>query len=229
MKLSKISFPLVHKRSTLPTLCVLFAIVGSVPILMVMWVAACSQFTRVEGTNETALYNVYICIRAIFALTLLVSVAVYDTRRASAALLPAVFLGLISTLLRLLVAMTSYLNKKSLANAISVHPNYSQNYIDLASAALLFITAVVLTIYLVGLFKTSFPVILFTVVTLIFELYSVISYSITYQPDNFTVISRFYAVPICLGVTLFCISSKTKAQLEGKVKKEKYVPRRMKA
>lgn len=229
MKSFKISFPLVHKRSSLPTLAVLLGIAGALPILMVMWVAICSQFTRVEGTNETALYNVYVCTRALFAISLLAGGAVYDMRRASAALIPAAGLGLISSVMKLIIAMSTYSSKLALDASLSMHSNYTQNYIDIAEGALLAITAVLVVLYLIGILKTAFPAIFAAVITTIVILYSVISYSTTYQVNEFTVLSRCYAIPICLGILLFCISSKTKAQLEGKVKKEKYVPRRMKA
>ena len=58
MKSFNLPFPLVHKKSSLPTFAVLMGILGAIPVIMVLWVAICSQFTRVEGTNETALYNV---------------------------------------------------------------------------------------------------------------------------------------------------------------------------
>lgn len=229
MKSFKISFPLVHKRSSLPTLALLLGIVGSLPVLMVMWVAFCSQFTRVEGTNETALYNVYVCVRALFAVALLAGGAVYDMRRASVALVPAAGLGFISSVMKLIINMSVYLDKKALADAMSINSSYTQNYIDIAESALLTITAVLVLLYLLGILKTAFPTIFAAVISTIVILYSVISYSTTYPVSEFTVLSRSYAIPYCLGILLFCFSSKTKAQLEGKVKKEKYVPRRMKA
>lgn len=229
MKSFKISFPLVHKRSSLPTLAVLLGIIGSLPVLMVIWVALCSQFTRVEGTNESALYNVYVCVRALFAIALLAGVTVYDLRRASVALLPAAGLGFVSGIMKLIVAISTYSDKKALDESLSMHSSYTQNYINIAEAALLAITAALVILYLIGILKTAFPTIFVAVVTTIVILYSVISYSTTYPVSDFTVLSRCYAVPYCLGVLLFCMSSKTKAQIEGKVKKEKYVPRRMRA
>ncbi len=229
MKSLKISSPLVHKRSTLPTFAVLLGILGSLPVLMVMWVAICSQFTRVEGSNETALYNVYISIRAIFAISVVAGAVIYDLKRASIALLPGAGLGLVSGILKLIVAFSTYSSKKALDASISMQSSYTQNYIDIAEAALLLITAILALIYLLGILKTAFPAIFAAVITTIVILYSVISYSTTYPVSEFTVLTRCYAIPYCLGLLLFCISSKTKAQLEGKVKKEKYVPRRMKA
>lgn len=229
MKSFKISFPLVHKRSSLPTLAVFLGIIGSLPVLMVMWVAICSQFTRVEGTNETAIYNVYVCVRSLFAISLLAGGAVYDLRRASVALAPAAGLGLISSIMKLIIAFSTYSNKKALDTMLSMNSSYTQNYIDIAEAALLAITAVLVLLYLFGVLKTAFPAIFAAIITTIVILYSVISYSTTYPVSEFTVLSRSYAVPYCVGILLFCISSKTKAQLEGKVKKEKYVPRRMRA
>lgn len=229
MKSFKISFPLVHKRSSLPTLALLLGIIGSLPVLMVMWVALCSQFTRVEGTNETVLYNVYVCVRALFAVSLLAGVAVFDLRRASVALVPAAGLGFVSSVMKLIIAFSTYTSKKALAESLSMHSSYTQNYIDIAEAALLTITAALVLLYLFGVLKTAFPAIFAAVITTIVVLYSVISYSTTYQVSEFTVLSRCYTIPYCIGILLFCLSTKTKAQLEGKVKKEKYVPRRMKA
>ncbi|MDO4419694.1 MAG: hypothetical protein Q4B92_04945 [Ruminococcus sp.] len=229
MKSFKISFPLVHKKSSLPTFAMLLGVLASLPVLMVMWVAMCSQFTRVEGSNETTLYNVYISLRAIFAISAVAGVVVYDLKRASVALLPAAGLGFVSSVLKLIVAFTTYSNKKALDASISMQSSYTQNYVDIAEAALLLITAVLALIYLLSVLKTAFPVIFASVITTIVILYSVISYSTTYIVSEFTVLARCYAIAYCLGLLLFCISSKTKAQLEGKVKKEKYVPRRMKA
>lgn len=227
MKSFKISFPLVHKKSSLPTLGAFLGIIAAIPVLMVMWVAILSQFTKVEGTNETALYNVYICIRALFAISLVASVVVYDLKRASAALLPAAATGLLSSIIKFIIALSTYSEKKAIAEAMSIHSSYTQNYIDIAEASLLLLTALFALIYLLGIFKTPFPVIFVSVITIVFMLYAVISYSVTYQAENFAVISRAYSIPLSLGVLLFCLSSKTKAQIEGKVKKEKYVPRRM--
>lgn len=227
MKSFKIAFPLVHKKSAMPTLGAFLAIIAAIPILMVMWVALCSQFTRVEGTNETALYNVYVCVRALFAIALVAGAVVYDMRRASVALLPASALGLLSGIMKLIISVSTYAEKKALADAMSIHSSYTQNFIDISDAALLLLTALLLLIYLLGLLKTPFPVILAAVVSFIVVLYSVISYSTTYQASEFTILSRAYSIPLSLGVILFCISSKSKAQIEGKVKKEKYVPRRM--
>lgn len=223
----KISFPLVHKRSSLPTLCIFLAILGSLPILMVMWVAICSQFTRVEGTNETALYNVYICVRSLFAVTLLAGVTFLDLRRASVSLLPAVVLGLVSSVLKFIINFSVYSNKKAIAESMSIHSSYTQNYMDIAEAGLLFVTCALSLVYILGLLKTSYPVVFASIITSIFLLYSVISYTTTYTVSQFTVLTRGYAIPLTLGVLLFCLASKTKAQIEGKVKKEKYVPRRM--
>ncbi|MBQ2688327.1 MAG: hypothetical protein IJF52_06865 [Clostridia bacterium] len=227
MKSFKISFPLVHKKSSLPTLAALLAVVAAIPVLMVLWVAVCSAFTRVEGTNETALYNVYVWVRAIFAITLIAGAVVYDLRRASVALLPGAALGLVSSVIKFIIAFSTYLNKKALADALSISSSYTQNYIDIAEAALLLITSAFVIIYLLGILKTAFPVIFAAVISALVILYSVISYSTTYEASDFTVLSRCYAIPCCIGLLLFCLSSKTKAQLEGKVKKEKYVPRRM--
>ena len=229
MKSFKISFHLVHKRSSLPTLTLLLGILGSIPVLMVMWVAFCSQFTRVEGTNGTSLYNVYVCVRALFAISVLAGVTVYDLRRASVALVPAALLGFASGVMKLYIAFSTFTAKKALNESLSMHSSYTQNYTDIAEAALLTITAVVFILYLFGVLKTAFPVIFPAVITTIVVLYSVISYSTTYSASEFTVLSRCYTIPFCIGVLLFCLSSKTKAQLEGKVKKEKYVPRRMRA
>lgn len=229
MKSFKIAFPLVHKKSSLPTLGAFLGIITAIPILMVMWVAMCSQFTRVEGTNETALYNVYVCIRALFAISLVAGAVVYDLRRASVALLPAAGIGFISGLMKLIIAVSTYADKKAIADAMSIHSSYTQNYIDMAEAGLLLLTAIFALVYLLGLFKTPFPVIFAAVITAVFMLYAVISYSITYQATDFAVLSRAYSIPLSLSVLLFCLSSKTKAQIEGKVKKEKYVPRRMRA
>lgn len=227
MKSLKISFPLVHKRSSLPTLCIFLAILGCLPILMVMWVALCSQFTRVEGTNETVFYNVYICIRAIFALALLAGVTVFDLRRASVALLPAAVLGVISSAMKLIIDFSAYTNKKALAQSLSMHPSYTQNYIDIAQAGLVFITCALVLVYILGLLKTGFPVILSAVASVIIILYSVISYATIYTVSGYTLFVKIYTVPLTIGAILFCLSSKTRAQIEGKAKKEKYVPRRM--
>ncbi len=229
MKSFKIAFPLIHKKSALPTFGAFLGIIAAIPILMVIWVAMCSQFTRVEGTNDTALYNVYVCVRALFAITLVAGVVVYDMRRASVALLPASVLGFVSSLMKLIISVSTYTERKALANAMSIHSSYTQNYIDIAEAALLTLTALLTLIYLLGLLKTPFPVIFASVITAIVVLYAVISYSTTYQASEFAVLSRAYSVPLTLGVLLFCLSSKSKAQIEGKVKKEKYVPRRMRA
>lgn len=227
MKSFKIACPLVHKKSSLPTFAALLGIIASIPVLMVLWVAICSEFTRVEGTNETALYNVYVCVRALFAVSVVAGAVIFDLRRASAALIPAAILGLVSSLFKLIITVSTYLDKKSMAEAISVNSSYTQNYIDITEAALLMLTALLAVIYILGLLKTAFPVILVSVISVIVVLYSVISYSTTYPVSDFTVLSRCYSIPYCLGVLLFCISSKTKAQIEGKVKKEKYIPRRM--
>lgn len=229
MKSSKIPFPLVHKKSSLPTMAVLMGIIGSIPVLMVLWVAICSQFTKVEGTNETALYNVYVWMRALFAVSVVAGGVIYDIRRASIALLPASVLGLISSFTKLIIAMSVYFDKKTFADSMSMKANYTQNYIDMAEAAFLFVSAVLMVLYLVGLLKTGYPLIFGTIVTIIIVLYSVIYYSTIYPVSNFTVLSRCYAVPLCIGAILFAVSSKTKAQINGTVKKEKYVPRRMKA
>lgn len=229
MKSFKIAFPLVHKKSSLPTFAALLGILASLPVLMVIWVALCSQFTRVEGTNETAMYNVYVCVRALFAIAVVAGVVLYDLRRASVALLPAAGLGFVSSIIKLIIALSTYMDKKSMAEAMSIHSSYTQNFIDIAEAALLLITAALTLVYLLGILKTAFPVIFAAVIATIVILYSVISYSTTYHVSEFTVLSRSYTVLYCLGVLLFCLSSKTKAQIEGKVKKEKYVPRRMKA
>lgn len=229
MKKTKVMFPLVHKRSTLPTVALIFTIAAAIPILMVLWVSICSQFTRVEGSNGTAFYNVYIWIRSIFALFLLAGTTVYDLRRASVALLPSTCLGVICSFAKLIINMNIYMDKKALADSMAIHSSYTQNYLDIAQSALLMITAVLMLIYLLGFFKTSFPVIFVSVITLIFISYCVISYSVTYLMDSFSVLSRSYGIPLCVGILLFCLSSKTKAQLTGAIKKEKYVPRRMKA
>ena len=227
MKSFNLPFPLVHKKSSLPTFAVLMGILGAIPVIMVLWVAICSQFTRVEGTNETALYNVYVCIRALFAVAVVAGGVIYDLRRASAALLPAAVLGLMSSFTKLIIAMSVYSDKKALADSMSIHANYTQNYIDMGEAAFLTITAVLTLLYLLGILKTSYPLIFAAVVSVIIVLYSVISYSTTYNASNFTVLSRCYAIPLCIGALLFSISSKSKAQINGTVKKEKYVPRRM--
>ncbi len=227
MKSLKIACPLVHKKSTLPTIAALLGIIASIPVLMVLWVAICSQFTRVEGTNETALFNVYVWIRGLFAISVVAGAVVFDLRRASVALIPAAVFGLASSVLKLIITLSTYLDKKAMAEAISVNSSYTQNYIDIAEAALLTLTALLVTIYLSGILKTAFPVILVSVISVIVILYSVISYATTYPVSDFTVLSRCYSIPYCLGTLLFCMASKTKAQIEGKVKKEKYVPRRM--
>lgn len=227
MKSLKIACPLVHKKSTLPTLAAVLGIIASIPVFMVLWVAVCSQFTRVEGTNETALYNVYVVMRALFAVSIVAGAVVFDLRRASVALIPASVLGLASSLIKLIIAASTYLNKKAMAEAISIQSSYTQNYIDIAEAALLTLTALLVLVYLLGILKTAFPVILVSVITVILILYSVIFYSTTYPVSDFTVLSRCYTIPYCLGILLFCMSSKTKAQIDGTVKKEKYVPRRM--
>lgn len=228
MKSIKIAFPLVHKKSSLPTFGAFLGIIAAIPIMMVMWVAMCSQFTKVEGTNETGLFNVYVCIRALFAIALVAGVVVYDLRRASVALVPAAGIGFLSAFIKLFIAISTYSEKKALAEAMSIHSSYTQNFIDIAEAGLLLLTALFMLVYLLGLLKTPFPVIFASVISVIFMLYAVIAYSTTYQASDFAVISRAYTIPLSLGVLLFCLSSKTKAQIEGKVKKEKYVPRRMK-
>lgn len=229
MKSVKIAFPLVHKKSSMPTLGAFLGFIAAIPMLMVMWVSLCSQFTRVEGTDGTALYNVYVCIRALFAISVVAGGVVYDLRRASVALLPAAGLGFISALIKLIINISAYLDKKALAEAISIHSSYTQNYIDITESALLLLTALLTLLYLLGMLKTAFPAVLSTVITALVVLYSVISYTTTYQVSDFTVLSRGYTIPLCVGVLLFCLSSKSKAQIEGKVKKEKYVPRRMRA
>lgn len=223
----KISPPLVHKKSSLPTFGAMLTFIASIPVIMVLWVAICSQFTRVEGTNETALYNVYVVMRALFAISAVAGAVIYDMKRASAAVIPAAALGFISSVFKVITNVSTYLNKKALAESLSIHSNYTQNYLDIAEAVLLMLTALFVCIYLLGLIKTGFPVVLVSIVSVIIVLYSVISYSTTYPVNDFNVLSRCYSIPYCLGVLLFCISSKTKAQIEGKVKKEKYVPRRM--
>lgn len=228
MKSFKISFPLVHKKSSLPTFAALLGFIASIPVFMVLWVAICSQFTRVEGTNETALYNVYVCVRAVFAITLLAGVVIYDLRRASVALLPGAALGFVTAVLKFIIAFSAYLNKKAIADSMSISSSYTQNFIDIFEAGLLTITAVLTLLYLLGFLKTSFPCIFITVITTLVILYSVITYSITYQASNFTVFNRCYTIPYCLAILLFCFSSVTKAQLDGTAKKQKYVPRRMK-
>ncbi len=227
MKAFKISFPLVHKKSTLPTFAALLGIIASIPVLMVLWVAICSEFTRVEGTNGTALYNVYVCIRSLFAVTAVAGLVIYDFRRASVALLPAAVLGFTSSIIKLIIAVSTYIEKKSLAETMSIHSSYTQNFIDIFETALLMLTAALALMYLLGVLKTSFPVIFSGVILIIVILYSIISYSTTYSVSEFTVLSRCYTLPYCIGLMCYCLSSKTKAQLEGKVKKEKYVPRRM--
>ena len=134
-----------------------------------------------------------------------------------------------SSFTKLIIAMSVYSDKKALADSMSIHANYTQNYIDMGEAAFLTITAVLTLLYLLGILKTSYPLIFAAVVSVILVLYSVISYSTTYNASNFTVLSRCYAIPLCIGALLFSISSKSKAQINGTVKKEKYVPRRMKA
>lgn len=228
MNISKIPFPLVHKKSSLPTFAVLMGILGSIPVFMVLWVAICSQFTRVEGTNETALYNVYIVLRALFAVSVIAGGVIYDIRRSSAMLLPAGVLGLISAFTMLIIAMSVYVDKKALADSMSIRANYTQNYIDMAESAFLAITAALTLFYLLGLIKTAYPLIFGAVISAVIMLYSVIVYATTYDAGTFTTLSRCYAIPLCIGVLLFSLSSKSKAQINGTVKKEKYVPRRMK-
>ena len=225
MKSSKISFPLVHKKSSLPTFALFTSIVGALPMLMVMWVAICSKFTNVEGTNGTDIYNVYVSVRAIFAIVLVASLVLYELRRASVVLLPTAVLGFISSTMKLIISFSDYANKKALAEAMSMHPSYTQNFIDIAEAAVLTLTAAALLLYLLGIFKTSFPVIFVDVITIVMLLYSVISYSVTYEVSEYTVFCRCANIFVCASVLLFCLSSKTRAELEGKVK---YVPRRMK-
>lgn len=229
MKSSKTPFPLVHKKSSLPTFAVLMGILGSIPVVMILWVAICSGFTRVEGTNGTAIYNVYVWIRALFAISVVAGGVIYDIRRASVALLPASVLGLISGFTKLIIAMSVYSDKKALADSMSIRANYTQNYIDMGEAAFLTVTGVLFLMYMIGLLKTGYPLIFSSIAASIIMLYSVIFYSTTYAAGNLTILSRCYAVPFCIGALLFAISSKSKAQINGIVKKDKYVPRRMKA
>ena len=229
MKSVNTPFPLVHKKSSLPTFAVLMGILGSIPVIMILWVAICSQFTRVEGTNDTSLYNIYVVLRALFAISVVAGGVIYDIRRASCMLLPACILGLISSFTKLIISMSVYVDKKTLADSMSIRANYTQNYIDMAEAAFLTITAALALLYLLGLIKNAYPLIFAAVISIIIVLYSVIVYSTTFAASNFTILSRFYSIPFCIGVLLFSVSSKSKAQINGTVKKEKYVPRRMKS
>lgn len=226
MKSFKIAFPLVHKKSSLPTFAVFLGVICAIPALMVMWVALLSQFTRVEGSNSTEFYNVYVCIRAVAASVFVAGLAVYDCRRASVALVPAAIMGLISSLMKLIIVFTDYMDKKALADSMGIHPSYSQNYIDMSEAALVLLLLVAGMLYLFGVLKTSFPVIFISVITLVVIMYSVITTATTYEVSEYTIFCKAYGVPLCLSILMICLSSKSKKQIEGTVK---YKPRRMRA
>ena len=225
MKSSGIAFPLVHKRSYLPILAVVFGIIGAIPAFMVFWVAVCSKFTRVEGGNGTDLYNVYVCVRALFVITGVGCLVAYCLRRASVALLPATIPGLASGVLKLIITIKEYTGKKAVAEALNMHPSYTQNYVSIAEAALFALTALLFLLYLLGIINSGFPAVMTSVLGAILSLYCVISYTSTFAVNQFNTFSKCYAAPICIAVLFICASSKSKAQIQGKTK---YKPRRMK-
>lgn len=218
MKSSKIAFPLVHKNSALPTLAVFAGILCALPILMIMWVALCSQFTRVEGSNSTDLYNVYVSIRAVSAIVFVGCLAVYDCRRSSVYLVAPAVLGLITSCIKLVLVFGAYLDKKEIADAMSMHPNYSQNYIDMAEASLIFITLATVILYLFGVLKNAFPVIFVTVIAIIISMYSVITCATTYEVPAYTIFYKTYGATLGLSILLFSLSTKSREQVVTKAK-----------
>ncbi len=218
MKSSKIAFPAVHKNSAMPTLAVFLGILCAIPILMIMWVALLSKFTRVDGSNSTVLYNVYVTLRAVAAIIFVGCLAVYDCRRSSVYLIAPAVLGLITSSIRLVLVFSSYLDKKELADAMSMHPNYSQNYIDMAESSLIFIMLATVLLYLFGALKNAFPVIFVSVISVIISMYSVITCATTYEVPAYTIFYKTYGAALGLSVLLVAISSKTRAQIESKAK-----------
>lgn len=218
MKSSKIAFPPVHKNSALPTLAVFIGILCSLPILMIMWVAICSQFTRVEGSNSTDLYNVYVTLRAVSAMVFVGCLAVYDCRRSSVYLIAPTIMGLFTSCIKLVLVFSAYLDKKELADAMSMHPNYSQNYIDMAEASLIFIMLATLLLYLFGVLKNAFPVIFVTVISVIISMYSVITCATTYEVESYVIFYKTYGATLGLCILLFSLSSKSRAQIESKAR-----------
>lgn len=233
MKSFKLSFPLVHKTSVLPNLALVLGVLGSLPMLMVLWEGILSQFTRLEANNlvtgalpykvDQTLYLIYVWVKAITGIVAVASLAVYTCKRASAALLPPCVLGIISAVIKLIIVMTDYTNRKALNDSMHMNASYTQNYINIAEAAMLLITVVAAMIYLLGFLKTGFPVILLSVLTTIFVLYSVISYA-GFEVGAYSVLCRCYAVALCPAIICVCLSSKTKKQISGTTK---YQPRRM--
>lgn len=234
MKSLKISFPLVHKTSFLPNLALILGILGALPMLMVLWEGLLSEFTRLEGNNlvtgalpykaDASLYTFYVWIKGICAIVTVASLAVYTCKRASVALLPAAITGLVSAVIKFIIVASDYTNRKELNDSMNMHASYTQNYINIAEATMVLITIVAAIVYLLGLLKTNFPVILLSVLTTIFVLYSVISYA-GFEVGVYSVLCRCYAVALCPAILCVCLSSKSKKQIEGK---GKYQPRRMK-
>ena len=208
--------PAANKASKLPYLILFLAVLSSIPLFAMGFVAFASEFTRIYSSNGSALYVTYFWLRTVLAPVSLICLSAFAVKKLVPPMAVLALFSLIVCSMKLGVSIVSYADKMSSAELMSIQPNYTQNYMDLSESILLVILTVSALLYFTGVIKTAFPILMFATLASIIILYSIISAATTYEMNLYDVMCRSYGVPYCLGSIAICFCVKPKHASKGR-------------